>query len=418
MSLRVVVSVPERLVAGDRSNYSRKRRRISRFHGLPLRYEKRPLTSIDFSLLESKINDPHLQGSQARLRTSVTDIATSSILSRRNRIALAGHDGGGSDMKFFAELVKPMQYKWRRDNDRVLVPSKHGYHPRSQSPTFKRLIEVTEKLAGFAEPESELERLLETRNEPEADSGLGSLTGNREEITNKSLEHLERLNELRIEALRVSRSEPCYGRDIREITSSGSGKKSKEGEKNEASDFFEYDKLKAQHKDAESSEEDDAASTTDSNYQPLSMEDYFKVDFRVQKSHAELHLFLPHIDGRSSQIESRASDNAKHNACKLANTSRLKLPSIDMDELGENSPKGTPSVTSRKSKKDAKKKKKKTSTSRAKSAEHDKEIKDRLNDVPTLISIENEKSHVHHGICPFDPCAYHSKMQKNDTALT
>lgn len=383
-----------------------------RFHGLPLRYEKRPLTSIDFSLLESKINDPNLHGSQARLRASVTDIATSSILSRRNRIALASHDAGDNDMKFFAELVKPMQYRWQRDGDRILVPSKHGYHPRSQSPTFKRLLEVTQRLKEFAEPESELERGLETRTEPEADSGLGSLTGNRDEIANKSFDHLDKLNELRIEALRVSHSEPFYGKancDIRATPSSG--KTSKTVDRNDTSDSSIHNQINKQNTTIGEYDEDDDISTTDSNYQPLSMEDYFKVDFRVEKSHAELHLFLPHIDGRSSQFESRASDNYKNITCKLDNTSRLTLPSIDIDEHSDNISKGTPCMTSRKSKKDTKKRKKKTSTSRSKSVEQDKEIEDRLNDVPTLISIENAKSHVTNGICPFDPCAYHSKMQ-------
>ncbi|XP_067676802.1 uncharacterized protein [Haliotis asinina] len=122
-------------------------------------------SSVPFGTLSTKSHDPDTVSVQSNdSRSSGTGSSqrlcvTSLVLRKDNSSALNSRQGTfvRSKTEYYdyassnGMLTSPRRRMYRR-SDRVIVPSKYGYHPRSHSPTFKCLIQASDKL----------NRLLET----------------------------------------------------------------------------------------------------------------------------------------------------------------------------------------------------------------------------------------------------------------
>ncbi|KAK3585523.1 hypothetical protein CHS0354_022931 [Potamilus streckersoni] len=324
---------------------------------------------------------------------------------RRGKLRLSDQFDSQPDVRFFSELVKPLQYKWRlqqqKETGKIVTPSKHGFHPRSQSPTFRRLVEATEKLQIIVED----------------DSGMGSvekIEDDEAEIQSCFSLEKEPFDEtLKLPPLRLTKSETVY--------SIGSNEPCKTFTDQSNINELVVPKVEPNQENVEpeipapmitkvapinirrvNNTSFDSDEETTPPLQQTSKIREFKVDFKHVDSHAELHLFLPHIEGMS-RVETP-------DVTIVNRTGKIAFPAIENTNQNKAETKITPLISKKLKRSRNEPKKKVKSKVRVNSGKGDKVTKDVLNDVSTLISIENEKSHVHNEICPFENCAYHSHL--------
>lgn len=331
--------------------------------------------------------------SPAKFKATLSKLTSNSISSIPKRSYTDPDHNGYQDIRFLAELVKPLQYRLRvskkERKEKVIIPSKHGYHPRSQSPTFKRLLEATEKLSVLCDNDS-LESQVK-RDFSHFNNGLESPLGTHRkgEILSSRVTKPHR---------KTSQTSQYFNGDI-----SANRKTVPRTNIHLFQEKLEIPKQYPKSDDVISVEEDtsDASSTK-------SDEVYFKVDFKEEDTHAELHLFLPHI---TEPLTDRggSSDN-KHGLTngKDGNSDRISLPSLP------NQSNVTLQKPKRVNRNNVKKKKKKVDNRCPSAKDNDRKVNDHLNDVHTLISMnyENghqERSHPHEddAVCDMPNCPFH-----------
>ncbi|XP_071114825.1 uncharacterized protein [Haliotis cracherodii] len=117
-------------------------------------------SSIPFGSLSTKSHDPDsvsVESNDSRssaIGSSQRLCVTSLVLRKDNSSALNSRQGTfiRSKTEYYdyassnGMLTSPRRRMYKR-SDRVIVPSKYGYHPRSHSPTFKCLIQASDKLS-------------------------------------------------------------------------------------------------------------------------------------------------------------------------------------------------------------------------------------------------------------------------------
>ncbi|XP_061177395.1 uncharacterized protein LOC133186138 isoform X1 [Saccostrea echinata] len=331
-----------------------------------------------------------------KLRASFASLTTTSL----------GHQNSQSfnDVRFLAELVKPMQYrlKLNKRKEKVIFPSKYGYHPRSHSPTFKRLIQATEKLETIAKEENEE---LRAKAELERSYTIHSTSG---------FENPLKREVRRYGTYKLSVPETFVRNNVSEVPSPkvepvvlpiSKGLQIPQ-EYPPKEPLVEED---IEEEEDEQDDEDDYISEEE-----ITSEAYFKVDFRVNDgSHAQLHLFLPKINDvdNESRTARYGSGSVKNEVKKTG-----KLPHISNSQSsGSNR---NPNV--RRSRKPDVTRKKKRRLERIRSAADNdhRRVRDHLNDVATMMSIEQDfhnKKHEHDSLCQFENCPYHSIPKNNIT---
>lgn len=367
------------------------------------------LVSGDVAVFEDKAANAVLLDAEAQLRSGYPTIATSSLVtSRKKRVGILEESDNHTDMKFFSELVKPVTYRWKFEKDKIktLAPSKHGFHQRSTSPTFQRLVNAHEKLQHLVH-ESENESGEKASNGPdfyETQSPVAP-TALRPQLRKIKSEPQSTRTYVSASSLPATRSNYVAGRfDIRpEIRTIEPARKETEDSFVVEEDDDDEDECTCTHTPSAKSSSPTPSVPIQSTIKKPQQE--FKVDFRKTDSHTELHLFLPQIQDTPSRGATPDTPTRK---------SVLKLPRI-----GDVS--GTKSTEDDKSKLKKRQKncdvvinkRKKKPPTRVKSGKEDKEIRDRLNDVPTLISLENERDYHPASMCMFEDCQYHQHRKSN-----
>ncbi|KAK3098163.1 hypothetical protein FSP39_016803 [Pinctada imbricata] len=156
-------------------------------------------------------------------------------------------------------------------------------------------------------------------------------------------------------------------------------------------------------------EEDGDVYEDDTDLESSRSESYFKVDFKVEESHASLKLFLPHINGYKDPIDGESVENENR-----PSVNQVKFPPL-IQSNGDSSQSRTFSGIRKSYKRTLPpSKRKRRKIERCPSAsDGDNRVKDHLNDVPTLVSLDKEgcKSLLHSKdtLCSFENCPYHSK---------
>lgn len=281
---------------------------------------------------------------------------------------------GSQDVRFFSEMVKPLQNRMQsslREREKVITPSKHGYHPRSKSPTFKRLIQATEKLQVIADRESS-----------------ASVTSKKSESSNVAKQN---------------------SNNVKDTDGALKGSKNLESQKKVDDWNSDYESEDSETSDIENDKESfvelfkrkDSKSAGDA-----------KVDFKIADTHAELHLFLPHINGNDHQTD-RLGMESVNSQGESDTSDRVFLPSIGRTRANRSPERADVSPTRRYNRyNNGRRKKRKIIVARCPSAyDPEKRVHDHLNDVNTLISIENEKCNpTRDTICSFENCIYHAKL--------
>ena len=367
----------------------------------------------DIAVFEDKAANDVLVEAENQLRNGYPTIATSTLVARGRKRATAVDGGDDSiEMKFFSELVKPVKCRWKFEKDKLktLEPSKHGFHPRSHSPTFQRLVTANEKLqhiieqepvngvknrykTDFYETQSQISPsyvlkpdLRNIKSEPNTNRGYtstslpatkGSYSVNRVDI---------RPDVRTIEPVKKETEYICY-------------------EEDEDEDEVDY---------ASTGTQSPTVATPPSmqhfnpypKYSNKKSRSEIKVNLRKTSSHTELHLFLPQIQDTVSRGATPESPTRK---------SVVKLPRINDSPSSRKSPEDD---KIRKVKKQAKTvestmKRKKKPLSKIKQDQEEREIRDRLNDVPTLISLEKEKDYHPASMCVFENCPLHQHRKSN-----
>lgn len=351
------------------------------------------LSASEKALLESSDEAEKLRASFASLTTT----------------SLGPHTGEQfNDVRFFAELVKPMQYrlKLNKRKEKVIFPSKYGYHPRSHSPTFKRLLQATEKLEVIAKEENEEE--LKAKSELERSYTIHST---------KSFENSLRREVRRYGTYKLSVAEPFVKNNVTEVLTPKVEPVVLPISK--ALQIPQEYPPKDAIVEAEIEEDEDEQDEDDEDYnsdEDNASEAYFKVDFRVNDdAHAQLHLFLPKINDidNESRLARYGSGSVKNEVKKTG-----KLPNISNSQTAGS----TKNSSVRKNKKSDATKRKKRKLERIRSAadtDH-RRVRDHLNDVATMMSIEKDfhsKKHEHDSLCAFENCPYHS-IKKNDIQVS
>lgn len=347
--------------------------------------------SGDIAVFEDKAANAVLLEAESQLKSGYPTIATSSMVARRNRIAVEEVDNA-ADIRFFSDLVRPMQYRWKFQKEKLktITPSKHGFHQRSQSPTFHRLVEAHEKLQNLACQDGD-EQNFDGRDFYDTQSDIAGL----------SLKPAPLLRYVKSEGVSVRTSfagsmpatndlplENGYELkpEIRTI----------EPVKKASDDNGVVQNKIIEEKRTPSPVEESPLIPASPHKPSKKLQQDFKVDFKKMDSHSELHLFLPHIQDTNSR---GATPEEPHRKSKL----RFTLPVIDdleVKTLDEDKLK-----LKKKSKSEHKKKKK--HSHRVKSGKDDTEVTDRLNDIPTLISLETDKDFHPEAMCMFENCKLH-----------
>lgn len=349
------------------------------------------LSASDKALLESSDD-------AEKLRASFASLTTTSLGPHNSE-----HLG---DVRFFAELVKPMQYrlKLNKRKEKVIFPSKYGYHPRSHSPTFKRLIEATEKLEVIAKEEFVEE--LKAKAELEKSHTVYTST----DLDNSYNREIRRYGTYKLNVARnnvIEVSPPKVEPLVQPITKSL-----------QIPQEYPPKEAIAEADIEEDIEEDEQDDDEDYNSdEDNSSEAYFKVDFRVSDdAHAQLHLFLPKINDIDNESKTArfGSGSVKNEVKKTG-----KLPQISSSHTSGSSMKNSNVRRSKKSDVTRKKKRKLERIRSAADTDH-KRVRDHLNDVSTMMSIERDfhgKKHDHDSLCAFENCPYHS-IQKNNIPVS
>ncbi|XP_052245204.1 uncharacterized protein LOC127854214 isoform X1 [Dreissena polymorpha] len=352
------------------------------------------LSSGDLAVFDDKAANAVLLDAEMQLKSGYPTIATSSMVARRSHMSLPEDVESQPDMKFFAELVKPVKkWKFQKEKLKTLEPSKHGFHQRSQSPTFRRLVSATEKLQhlvtlGDSDAPSPSVDIIETQVEMPPEAVVRSSS-------------------------RYTKSEPNTTRVNKVESLPATGNFYPTGRFNFQPEVRTIEPVRREEPFVEEDEDEEDSYTCTPSPRLLTpppppppfvkkhkqrskrLHQEFKVDFKKLDSHSELHLFLPHI-----QDNSRAAtpDSPNTNYYKM----RHELPPIN-DFPGQKSP----DDERNKSKKKQTKKKKKH-PSRIKSGINDETgVSDHLNDVPTLISLANDNDYHPESMCVFEKCKFH-----------
>ncbi|KAL4232639.1 hypothetical protein ACF0H5_007328 [Mactra antiquata] len=366
------------------------------------------LITGDIAVFEDKAANALLLDADSQHKSGYPTIATSPMVARRNRVTVVPTSNSNTnsadsqaDMRFFSELVKPMQYRWKFQKDKLktLAPSKHGFHQRSQSPTFQRLIEANEKLQDFAGQENDDVGELYTTDFIETQSELnGYLSGIKVQKANrpaKSEPAISNRTSYTSSLPATSESVDRKEQDIKpEIKNIDPPKK----EKISVKEFDEPPKTIPSAKVAPPPKAPHPQTTPPQSSSKISQKHEIKVDFKRHDSHSELHLFLPHIHENNSRVATPEDQNKKY-------ISNFELPPIDDSsdvKVNEEDKYKYRKKTS--SRLETKRKKKIT---RIKSSKGDSQIRDILNDVPTLISLETDKNYHTESMCVFENCALH-----------
>jgi hypothetical protein len=293
-------------------------------------------------------------------------------------------------------LVKPLQHRLRvhekEEKEKILFPSKYGFHQRSHSPTFRRLLEATEKLKIIAQHET-----VQTLLKQNANINERKVTSLKNSEIDVLVEHVDESEEPKTPELTVRSVNIHQTTFLTEKTSEIHDNSTVSEIPDNVSVISDELEEEGDIDDGDKSEQDHS----------------FKVDFKVAESHAELHLFLPKINNRNKSAKNSKTD-VDETSNKTDRSGQISLPSIKVDSIHQI--KSYQSQPSKKFKRpETIKKKKKKPVERVKSAaDPDKKIRDHLNDVHTLISIEDHhSSHKSDTICEFAQCPYHSLLKQN-----
>ena len=352
----------------------------------------------EYSRREERTSENFLNSSR-KLRSSWSTITSGSIISRKHKthVINGGTTDSLQDVRFFAELVKPLQYRLRvhekEEKEKILFPSKYGFHQRSHSPTFRRLLEATEKLKIIAQHET-VQTLLK-QNANINGRKVASLKNSEADVL---VEHVDESEEPKTPEL-TARSA-----NIQHQTTFLTEKTSEIHDNSTVSEI--PDNVSVISEELEEEEDIDDEDKSEQDH-------CFKVDFKVAESHAELHLFLPKISNGNKSAKNSKTD-VDETSNKTDRSGQLSLPSIKVDSIHQI--KSYQSQPNKKFKRpETIKKKKKKPMERVKSAaDPDTKIRDHLNDVHTLISIEDHhSSHKSDTICEFAQCPYHSLLKQN-----
>ena len=351
-------------------------------------------------MFDTKAANAVLVDAEMQIKSGYPTIAASSMVARRRRSESNDDTEFNPDVKFFSELVKPIQYRWKfqRDKKKIILPSKHGYHPRSKSPTFQRLVEATEKLQVIIEHDSgmgsfERDDDFETQSQFSPEDPVSYLGAIEREVKSDppSITHsVYSVPPLKpIELQSHQRPIPKYKLepDIR------------------VEEVSREEPKEAEVIDPVNDDEDELFIETPPRIDKSMQQTEFKVDFKKMDTHSELHLFLPLINDSQETSETRKKPKSNRRANKVA------LPSID--EVSQC--KIEEKVTKKERKASEHRKKKKKIPPRIKSGHEDVEIRDILNDVPTLMSMKQEHVLDYHtaSMCMFEDCIYHPRHNKS-----
>lgn len=362
------------------------------------------LVTGDIAVFEDKAANAVLLDAESQIKSGYPTIATSTLVGpRRKRTTVLDDGDGPTDMKFFSELVKPVKYRWKFEKDKLktLAPSKHGFHQRSHSPTFQRLVNANEKLqhlVGQNVDETCTNQRQNTKTDFfETQSQVTPSNVFRPQVRNiKSEPHSTRNY-----SLPATREILSVGRyDIRpEIRTIEPVKKEVEEvffEEDEDDDFDDYSSTRTPTPNPVSPPPPALLPQSQNNKKP-SQE--FKVNLKKTDSHTELHLFLPQIHDTPSRGATPETPTRKQT---------VKLPRINDSPAYSKSPEDEKAKLKKRPKVcDNVVKRKKKSLTKIKTDQEEKEIRDRLNDVPTLISLENEKDFHTASMCVFENCPHH-----------
>ena len=343
-------------------------------------------------MFDDKAANAVLLDAESQLKSGYPTIATSSMVARRNRITIEEVDNA-SDIRFFSDLVKPMQYRWKFQKEKLktITPSKYGFHQRSQSPTFQRLVEANEKLQNIAGQDSEEEDngsvrdFYDTQSEilPVKPASILRYVKSDQVSTRTSYTN----------SLPATNDAPLQ-RDFElkpEVRNIEPAKKTK--------DYVIPSSLPVTEEKRSPSPIYESPATPPLPKKPAKSKKHqqqFKVDFKKLDSHSELHLFLPHIQDGNSRGATPEEPNRKiKEGVTFPAIEDLKLTTFEEDK----------SKYKKKHKYENKKRKK--HSIRVKSGIEDKEVKDILNDIPTLISLETDKDFHPESMCMFENCKLH-----------
>ena len=360
------------------------------------------LNPAGLTVFDTKAANTVLVEADMQIKSGYPTIATSSMVSRRRRSR--NEPEIGQDVRFFSELVKPVQYRWKfqRDKDRIILPSKHGYHPRSKSPTFQRLVEATERLQIMMEHDSgmgsfERDDELETQSQLILDGPLLSMESVEREIMSEPASLKPSVYSMPpvkpIELHSYKRPKPKYKLE------SEMCKRKESPEPEQFEDLIQSDK--ELDKEVSNIFHSPTNEKHDNDEEPE-----IKVDFKKMDTHSELHLFLPLIDDGNVANGS----NARHKTHRRVH--KVRLPSIDDAVHSESEEK----MTSRKERKhNEHRKRRKKQPPRVQSGHDENEVKDILNDVPTLMSMKCGDALDFHtaSMCMFDNCEFHPGNHKS-----
>lgn len=355
------------------------------------------------TLFDTKAANTVLFDAEMQIKSGYPTIAASSMVSRRRRSEIYDELEFSPDVRFFSELVKPIQYRWKfqRDKDKIILPSKQGYHPRSKSPTFQRLVEATEKLQIIIEH----------------DSGMGSFEKDEESETQSqftpdgpvlSMDSLDR--EVQSEPASVKPS-VCNNPPVKPIELHSHPRPIPKFKlEPDPVTTIENTSPKEETKvidNVNEEEDEDFVETPTQVKATIVQQPEFKVDFKKMETHSELHLFLPLIGSGPVSNETHVKPSKS-----VRRTSKVTLPSIDDGSQCKSEEK----LTARKERKTSEnRRKRKKLAPRIKSGNEDIEVRDILNDVTTLMSMKKEQMLDYHSasMCMFENCIYHPRHNKS-----
>lgn len=349
----------------------------------------------DIAVFEDKAANALLLDAENQIKAGYPTIATSSMVARRNKVTVPEDIDSQTDVRFFSELVKPMQYRWKFQKEKLktISPSKHGFHQRSQSPTFHRLVEANEKLQGIVGSD-DTEEVVNVNKE---------MTDFFETQTDLIPPLFVKPSEM----FRATKSEPTFSTRTSYTSSLPATNDTPLLKNYEIKPEIRTIEPARKEKELKHVPEPVLEEPVSSEVatpepptpppEPRKRQKEFKVDFKKVDSHAELHLFLPHIQEATNSRG--ATPEEKHRK----NTKKLMLPAID--DLDVKSPEDEKSKSKKKHKHEIKKKKK--HLNRIKSGKDDKQITDRLNDIPTWISLETNRDFHPESMCMFENCSMH-----------
>ena len=352
----------------------------------------RRLSTDDIAIFDDKAANAVVLEAENQLRSGYPTIATSSMVARRPRMSISEDVDSHMDMKFFSELVKPVKYRWKFQKAKLktLQPSKHGFHQRSNSPTFQRLVDATEKLQQLSdvlEPDVEREVSAKTdffETQSELNPSALFRGSSRNTKTTQTSTNASKADSLPATLDVYPGGRLNFQPEVRTIEPVA--------RKEEVVVEDDDDSESITHTLTPKDPTPPVAKPTPRRHKRPQRE--FKVDFKRMDSHSELHLFLPQIHDGSRGATPDTPTRQHIVACEL--------PRIE-DTYERKSPDDGKSK-----KKQHKRKKKPLTNIKVKGDDvQEKEFRDRLNDVPTLISLEKEKDHHPASMCVFDNCLYH-----------